>query len=306
MLFEGTEKKFELTVGPDGPDLRALGREFWDTVVRRSRAEILSHAATPVMDAWLLSESSLFVGARWALMITCGRTTLIDGLLHLLDHVGQEHIASLIYERKNENFPEDQRTTFAQDTARLRALMPGSDQVFGESDGDHISLFNLDRPGTPPPGDTTLELLMHDIDPDLVELFTPGGPGTAAIRERLGLTALLPDFTWDDHLFDPVGYSLNAVRDRRYATIHVTPEREASYASFELGWDFTAADAGQAIARLLGTFRPARADLLYFAAPGRLTFLPEGYTPRRVTDAMLGNGYHVIYCHLERTPWISG
>ncbi len=300
MLFEGTEKKFELTVGPTGPDLRALGPAFWADVVCASRAEILGHQGNDELDAWLLSESSLFVSARWALMITCGRTTLIEGLLHLLDHVGQEHVTSLIYERKNENFPAEQPSRFAEDVARLRTRLPGTEHCFGDSDGDHISLFHLDRPATIPAGDTTLELLMHDIDPGLMELFTPAGPGVLSLRERLGLTGLLPGFTFDDHLFDPVGYSLNALAGRRYATMHVTPEREASYASFELGWDFAAPEAGRFVQRLLTVFRPRRADLLYFTAPVRLSFLPDHYTPRRVTDAVLGNGYHTVYCHLER------
>jgi S-adenosylmethionine decarboxylase len=308
MLFEGTEKKFELTVGPEGPDLLALGESFWDDVLRASGTVAISRATTPTDDgalhAWLLSESSLFVAPRWALMITCGRTTLIEGLLHALDVIGPQHVTSLIYERKNENFPAEQPTRFDDDVARLSDRLPGAAQVFGESDGDHISLFNLERPFTAPAGDTTLELLMHDIEPALDPVFVPvpaGGPGRAAIRERLGLGDLLPGFTLDDHLFSPVGYSLNAIAGRRYATLHVTPEREGSYASFEMGWDFGTDVAAATIARLLAEFAPARADLLYFMPPGRLTFLPEHYTPRRVTDAVLGNGYHVIYCHLERS-----
>ena len=46
---------------PAGPSLRELGRPFWDEVVRRSRAQVLSVISNDACDAYLLSESSLFV-----------------------------------------------------------------------------------------------------------------------------------------------------------------------------------------------------------------------------------------------------
>jgi S-adenosylmethionine decarboxylase len=301
MLFEGTEKKFEILVGPDGPDLRALGRAFWLRVIAASRATVLSHIAGDELDAYLLSESSLFVNQRWAVMITCGRTTLIDGLLTVLDQVDQRYLLSLIYERKNENFPAEQSTSFAEDVARLRARLDGGDLVFGDPRGDHISLFHLHRAHQPDADDATLELLMHDIDDEVAGLFAVDGPGRTALRRRLGLDELLPDFLIDDHIFAPQGYSLNAVRGARYATMHVTPERGGSYASFEMGWGFAREQGLATVAHLLAVLRPARADVLVFTREFDPGALPDRYRHDNERFESLPCGYPVQYYHLVRT-----
>ncbi len=300
MLFEGTEKKFEILVGPDGPDLRALGRAFWDDIVAASRATVLSRISSEELDAYLLSESSLFVNQRWAVMITCGRTTLIDGLLRLLDRIDERHFLSLIYERKNENFPAEQPTSFSQDVARLRARLDGADLVFGDPRGDRISLFHLHRPHRPDADDATLELLMHDIDERTAALFAAVGPGREALRREIGLHELLPGFAIDDHIFSPQGYSLNAVCEASYATMHVTPERGGSYSSFEMGWGFTALQGRQTVAHLLEVLRPARADVLVFAREFDPEALPPGYRCDRRGGERLSCGYPVQYYHLVR------
>lgn len=301
MLFEGTEKKFEIMLTGDGADLREFGAPFWHEVIRASRAEPLGHLASTELEAWLLSESSLFVGRRQAVMITCGRTTLIEGLMLLLDRLPRERIASLIYERKNENFPDDQPTRFHHDAARLTDRLGGDHVVFGAPDGDHISLYHLGTPAAVDPADRTLEVLMHGIDPAVADLFVPDGPSTADLHARLGLDRLLDGFAVDDFVFSPQGYSLNAIRDRRYATMHVTPERDHSYASFELAWDFDAHAARRAIAGLLEAFRPERVDLLLFTGELGADPLAAGYRADRDRRELLPCGYSVQYRHLVRS-----
>lgn len=301
MLFEGTEKKFEIMVAPDGPDLRGLGDDAWRAVIEVSRAEPLHHRRGGLLDAWLLSESSLFVSARRAVMITCGRTTLIDGLVDLLDRLPTDGVASLIYERKNENDPAGQPTRFADDRARLQDRLGGESLVFGDPDGDHVSLYHLGRPVPVDHADSTLEVLMHGIDPDVAALFTPGGPPAADLHLRLGLDTLLAGFAIDDHVFTPQGYSLNAIRGRRYATMHVTPEREHSYASFEMAWDLDVALVREAAGRLLRGLRPARADLLLFMHDLPVDVMFPGYTSDRGRHERLGCGYPVLYRHLVKT-----
>ena len=301
MLFEGTEKKFEIMVTVDGPDLRGLGDDAWRAVIAASRAEPLHHRRGGQLDAWLLSESSLFVSARQAVMITCGRTTLIDGLVHLLDRLPADDVASLIYERKNENYPDEQPTRFVDDRARLQDRLGGESLAFGDLGGDHVSLYHLGRPVPVEPADSTLEVLMHGIDPAVAALFAPGGPPTADLRQRLGLDTLLAGFAIDDHLFTPQGYSLNAIRGRRYATMHVTPEREHSYASFELAWNLDVALVREAVRRLLRGLRPERVDLLLFMHDPPVDVMFQGYTSDRGRHERLGCGYPVLYRHLVRT-----
>ena len=77
-FFEGPEKKLEMVVTPEHRSLRSLGDEVWRRVVEAAGAQVLSSLCNEECDAYLLSESSLFVYDDWFVMITCGQTTLID------------------------------------------------------------------------------------------------------------------------------------------------------------------------------------------------------------------------------------
>ena len=110
-FFEGTEKKVELVVSGDAPDLRTLGQGRWREIVEASGAHVLSCMRTERCDAYLLSESSLFVFERKMVMITCGRTRLADAVAEFLKDVAVSDIRLLVFERKNEVFPHRQPTS---------------------------------------------------------------------------------------------------------------------------------------------------------------------------------------------------
>ena len=79
-FFEGPEKKLEAVVTPGFPPLRSLGDDAWHGIVESARAKVLSVLRTEHCDAYLLSESSLFVFDDWFVLITCGQTTLVDAV----------------------------------------------------------------------------------------------------------------------------------------------------------------------------------------------------------------------------------
>lgn len=264
-FFEGPEKKLEVLMVPGSPPLRALGRELWEEVVQAARASVLSVESTGTFDAYLLSESSLFVFDDRATMITCGRTRLVDAALRLLEHLDRDRVALLVYERKNEHFPERQHTTFLDDARRLDAVIPGAAYRFGVEHAHRIEMFVSSRDYAPDPGDTTLEVLMHGLDADRCAAFTAPAPQRTA--RALGLDRILPGFSIDEFAFEPAGYSLNGLRGSDYYTIHVTPEREGSYASFETTWDFRADPSG-VVKSVVELFRPESFDVLAFTPDG--------------------------------------
>lgn len=300
MLFEGPEKKLEITTSEPFPSLRTLGDDFWGKIVGQARAKIISTVSTDACDAYLLSESSLFVCDRRMIMITCGRTTLIESALSLVDRIGSDHLASLIYERKNENFPHMQQTTFEADTARLREKSPGSAVVFGDPRADHIDLYHLDRDCEPDAGDATLEVLMYDMAPGASRLFS-GGASATEFRKAIGFDETLPGFSIDDHLFDPMGYSFNAVKGEWYTTLHVTPQKKGSYTSFETNHSLDGPALRETIRRLLEFFRPERVDVLLFQKSLDLGGLDDRFQVASTQSAKLGCGYEVEYAHIERS-----
>jgi S-adenosylmethionine decarboxylase len=261
-FFEGAEKKVELMVDPGLPSLRDRGEAFWSGIMQRAGATILSRISSPACDAYLLSESSLFVFDHKLLMITCGRTCLPEAVLALLDTIPPEKILFLIYERKNEIHPREQPTSFADDVAMLSGRLPGKAYLFGEQHEHHLHLFQLDRTYELEANDVTTELLMYDIDRDVRDALNTGPGGMQGrLDELTGAGQLLHGFQIDDHYFEPSGYSLNALSGDRYVTIHATPTEQNSYVSLETNHDFET-DSGPLIKQMLKTFRPRAYDLI--------------------------------------------
>lgn len=308
-FFEGPEKKIELVVVPGGPKLRALGDEVWNRVVELSRAQILSVLRDARCDAYLLSESSLFVYDDHLTMITCGRTRLVDAALHLVELVGAQNVALLVYERKNEHFPERQPSTFSEDAERLNAVVPGRALRFGDEHDHHVHVFHSTRPYVVEASDTTLEILMHGLRPEAAAQFIGiEPPNGSTIAERTGITKILPGFAIDEHPFTPAGYSMNALKDGAYYTIHVTPEDLGSYVSFETNADFRG-HVDAIVTRVLEVFRPTSFDVVTFAPVGTPNeeVRPGGFAARDRVATSFG-GYDVAFRHFSvpregvRTP----
>ncbi|MGL5360964.1 MAG: adenosylmethionine decarboxylase, partial [Shewanella sp.] len=205
------------------------------------------------------------------------------------------------YQRKNEYQGHLQPTSFAQDIAMLRQLIPGKAWRLGQLDSHHHYFFCSDGSYRARADDCTLELLMYHIGADLAddlqsEALTPEG-----MCARLGLAALFPEFDFDTHLFDPLGFSLNGLWGAKYLSVHITPAMDqrdgGSYVSFETNLDL--ARAPQIIARLLGVFSPQSFDLIGFnqslAAQPFAEFLCLGrgfFTTEQ--------GYNIDFSHYQR------
>lgn len=263
-FFEGTEKKFELIVDPAVASFRSFGDAYWTGVVRGAGADVLSKLSNAHCDAYLLSESSLFVFDHRVAMMTCGQTTLHDAVLAVLERVPLDHVQALTYKRKHEVFPHDQPTSFFDDVRVLNERLPGRAYQFGNRDEHHLYLFHMGRGTDDDLHGTTVEVLMHGLGEGVrSDYCCTERSTTEEVRAATGVDRIIPDFDVDDHLFRPKGYSLNAVREDEYYAIHVTPERGCSYASFETNHRF-AGNLEPVLARLLGAFRPRTWDLVLF------------------------------------------
>lgn len=260
-FFEGPEKKLELAVVPGSRSLRSFGDDHWREIVTCADAQVLSILRSDDCDAYLLSESSLFVYDTFLTMITCGRTRLVNAARRILQDIPAEDVAVAIYERKNEHFPERQHTTFYDDVTALRGALDGRALRFGDEHDHHIHLFHTLGAHTPDPNDTTLEILMHGLPEETASCYVGA---TGALAHSTGLAAILPGFEIDEHAFTPAGYSMNALRGPDYATVHVTPEAVGSYVSFETNVDWRG-QLPELVRQVIGVFRPASFDVVTFA-----------------------------------------
>ncbi|GAA5962735.1 hypothetical protein JCM3765_006185 [Sporobolomyces pararoseus] len=393
--FEGPEKLLELWFAPSVQDvvnrglplkggrkgkerwtgLRQVERSVWEEMLDEVQCKVLSVIEGEETDAYLLSESSMFVWPHKLILKTCGTTTLLLGLPTLLriasETCGFKGVWRCFYSRKTFMFPDRQRgphKDWTQEMSFLDKLFENSSAyTVGRMNGDHwllyitpprddvllphalessaslppsnpktalssletslsttpsalppvsprkgtVSLPPLDatprtashspsRSPFPSRPDQTLEILMTQLSPAACQKFyhpssTPSAPvaytspllpseaGDAhqlgsKLSDDLGLTAILPGATLDSFLFAPCGFSQNAVRGDRYATVHVTPEEAYSYASFECNFDFDNLGAPATeknenpyslnglIEKVLEIFEPAKMSITLFVS----------------------------------------
>ncbi len=307
MQFEGPEKKLEVHVRPAFGSHRELGAEFWRDVVVASRATILSEISNDHCSAYLLSESSLFVYDSKIIMITCGQTTLIKAAIKIIETVPLEKIDFLSYERKDEHYPEMQYSSFDEDVEQLKKLMPGQSMCLGDQNGRHVSLFYLAKTYTPDPLDITVELLMHGIGENAQKLFLQDAVdlGAEKLRLKTGIDKVLPDFTVDDFVFDPHGYSLNAIKGPWYYTVHVTPESPNAYTSFETNYHCTDDNGNfrvdEMIHRLTEIFEPKAFNLVIFHRKSVYEPKKSAYELNWDLSGRLGCGYHAQFFDFIRS-----
>ncbi len=262
MAFEGSEKKVEVIVR-EGFNLRELGHEFWKEMVATCNATVLNIISNKECDAYLLSESSLFVWRDKFLMITCGTTTLANSVIMFVEKFGDDVVDALFFQRKNEYFERLQASSFFDDAERIGSKVPGKALRFGHLDAHHTYLYHSDKLINVHPEDTTTELLMYHITGRGAEIFRTENQKIEVIREFLDYKNTFPGFQIDDFLFEPFGFSLNGIRDDKYITIHITPELSTSYVSFETNLDLEKENP-DLLNRILKMFGPEAFDVVNF------------------------------------------
>lgn len=235
MFFEGSEKKIELRVKQGNVSLRRFSREFWEQGLALAGADILSVLSNHDCDAYVLSESSLFVWDNKILLITCGNTNLVEAAVFLIDEVNADNIASFTYQRKSEFLSHLQTTRFEDDCQQLRTRLNGTAYRVGHLDGHHHYLFCCDAPDTL---SRSTSLLMYHIKGDVADYLRQPVQTKSKIKALLQLQQLLPDFVFDDHLFDPCGYSINGLHGEQFLTMHITPQEHSAYVSIETNLNF--------------------------------------------------------------------
>lgn len=262
--FEGPEKKLELIFLSPQPGLRRNSDDRWRKMVNASGADIINKISTEKLDGYLLSESSLFVWEDRVVMITCGKTTPVMAIPDLLKFVDRSEIGFICYKRKNLFYPHHQPTDFEDDRARLLEFFPGDITRLGSADDDHLHVFYYSNGNEALSPDNTLQVMMHDLKPSVGSLFYyDKSDSTACSDELYRLCSLYPMMQLDSHFFYPQGYSINGISGANYFTVHITPQVEASYASFET--NVVEADYSRVINEVVDIFKPERFSIILTA-----------------------------------------
>ena len=185
--FSPSEKALPSSAAPSG--LKAVSQDAWKEMLDLVNCKVLSVVESRNVDAYLLSESSMFIFPHKLVLKTCGTTTLLCGLPRMLEIAAVEagfpsakvdlpqgvmpaatpH--RVFYSRKNYLYPDQQRGPHRSWRDEVRYLdkmfMGGSAYMIGKMNGEHWYLY-ITGPGTqltPPatPEEDGLETKTHNF-----------------------------------------------------------------------------------------------------------------------------------------------
>lgn len=280
--FEGPEKRLEIimreTPATHEDGLRALDDSVWEGVVSSLHAQIVSRIRNDLIQSYVLTESSLFVMRNRILLITCGTTTLLNSVPLIMEAIssvrGELEWASFMH--KNYSFPWEQRgphLSMAEEYKALKQYFPkGRPFIFGPVDSDHYFFYCYDDVVRPcAEDDTQMSMTMYGLAKEVTECFFSEefhstGPETAVVRSNSGLDRIVTnDWNIHDLQFAPCGYSINAIRDYEYQTMHITPEDHCSFASYETNSKME--NLSERMKVVLGVFRPQRFTIIVILDP---------------------------------------
>ena len=297
-MFEGSEKKIEFIFSPNSPSLLNQSDTFWKKIVQTCKADIISCSKFPKVHAYLLSESSLFVWSHRLVFITCGKTVLSKSFIKILKSFPKSNIALCFFQRKNEFFPKIQKSCFYTDLKKIQKEINGSSYRFGPLHDHHFLLFHSESNMTPDKEDQTLEILIYSAQ----NVKNTSIKAISNLKDSLNKS--FPGFEIQDHLFKPSGYSLNAVRDEFYYTIHITPEKSFFYISFETNIKEL---SNQILTdKILNIFKPLKFDFILFESQNKAKtkLALDDYFSSSSFYKILNCGYGVHYktFHKLNTP----
>jgi len=251
-------------------DLRRIPRREIENMLEIVKCEVISSMSNDYLDSYVLSESSLFVSKERFILKTCGTTTPLQCLKYLMllveTYTGFDSVQDVFYSRKNYKRPELQQSPhrdFQEELQILRAFFPdgqgyclggktmndcwylytytngNTDNVINKmrekAMNDKENVTTIDAKHYQREADQTCEVLMTELDPNIMKIFTKEICQNAhEATVKSGIDRIFPNVVINDHLFDPCGYSMNGIfKNGSYMTIHVTPEPDYSYVSFE-------------------------------------------------------------------------
>jgi len=296
--FEGVEKKLEIDFffidqeKADPRGLRTIPKTKWVEMLKLIKCAILSEKKNDYFDAYLLSESSLFVYPNKVIVKTCGttRTLLCLGFLLGLAKGCNLAVEFVFFSRKNFKNPQYQHfphNSFDVEIEYLNKYFTGTGYTLGSSQSDHWNLYIADYTDYNDPKyrtytDQTIEIMMTDLDREVMKQFYKD-PARAQqpykeITVSSGIADILPGAETDEFCFDPCGYSVNGFFGESYFTIHVTPEPSCSFVSFETNAPYRSYE--KIVNQVVEVFKPGNFQVSLFidhlsqAGPQSITALP--------------------------------
>ncbi|KAL4815301.1 S-adenosylmethionine decarboxylase [Aspergillus spinulosporus] len=250
--FEGPEKLLEVwfaaspkDLGTSNPlGLKAVSEDVWKEMLDIVNCQVLSIVSSDDVDAYLLSESSMFVWPHKLILKTCGTTTLLSGLPRILEiaatHGGFPKSTAppsrgitvaaapyrVFYSRKNFLFPDRQRGPHRSWRDEVRSMdklfLNGSAYMIGKMNGEHWYLY-LTEPYTTltPPATPTADSDDEVTQTKFIQLPDRSDLGMGAQDEA------------SDETLEVLMTDLDEESAKQFYLDHATSVAEKRYSNFE-------------------------------------------------------------------------
>jgi len=271
-MFEGAEKTIEVEFVVKKPGgLRNLSRKQVDELLTLAACTALSVMKNEVYDAYVLSESSLFVRDDRILLKTCGSTCLLACLPRLMEMSAEyADVVGVYFSRKDYLFPERQpnpHKSWKHEVEFLNQFFPnGRDYSVKKGTCDWY-FYVAKLASVPSRYDQSVEMMMWEIDRDVLSQFVnKEGVTKEDVTAQTGIGSIFPGSDIDEFVFFPCGYSMNGLLNTPgggFFTIHVTPEPGCDFVSFEAHARMD--DYSEVIAKVLEIFKPGEVTVAVFS-----------------------------------------
>lgn len=227
-------------LGPAQPaGLKAVPEEIWKDMLDLVNCQVLSIVSSEDVDAYLLSESSMFVWPHKLILKTCGTTTLLSGLPRILEIAalfggfpkatapsrGISVAAApyrVFYSRKNFLFPDRQRGPHRSWRDEVRTMdklfLNGSAYMIGKMNGEHWYLY-LTEPHT---------MLTPPTSPGAKTEFTETETRVLSVPQGAALQTESEDETLEVLMTD-----LDEENAKQFYLEHASAVAETRYRSFD-------------------------------------------------------------------------
>ncbi|KAG6549481.1 hypothetical protein Mapa_009017 [Marchantia paleacea] len=330
--FEGFEKRLEIEFfpAPDSGDqasgdLRKLSRPQLNELLKHAECTIVSELKSEGCDSYVLSESSLFVYPLKMVLKTCGTTQLLKAVPSLLEFTAELKLKAIKckYTRGTFMFPGVQpfpHNSFEEEVKYLEqyfGYLGGKAYVLGDLNmlpNWHLYVASEESSVARNTEPTfTLEMCMTELDQTQAHKFynADGSLSGLQMTKASCIDKLLPKAEICDFAFNPCGYSMNALEGGAHSTIHVTPEDNMSYASYEsMGYGPKEMNLQELVDGVASVFKPAKLAMSVFlnnrdfAESGSwgAAVAPAGYTCVGSTRQELSYQGVVVFHTFELVP----
>ncbi|WOL03458.1 S-adenosylmethionine decarboxylase proenzyme 4 [Canna indica] len=324
--FEGFEKRLELHfVGNDPLGLRRLRCDALAQVLDAVQCTVVSAVGNRCFDAYVLSESSLFVYPYKMVLKTCGTTQLLRSVPCLLRHTVDLglRLRACRFSRGSFIFPQAQpfpHTSFAEEVLYLDERLPGSlcfrrARVLPSSTSHAWHVYSAaasveEAAAAGSPSTFTVEVCMTELDQSLARGFfrekgdeRSGDAAGADMTDLTGIRGINPRALVCGFAFEPCGYSMNGLDRDRYSTVHVTPEDGHSYASFECTGRWAGGgEVMESLRRAIAVFRPGAVSVSFCMGTGGGGGCEEGQVRSSTAGVLEGLGLSCRSQAVEEFP----